>query len=76
VNDRCVIRTQYGHRLVIVSGIVLAQFAVTDPAQAARRASEGAGDVILVGPATNGGSRPAGWPPWAARAAIRRAVPG
>jgi transposase len=30
VNDRCLIRTQYGHRLVIVSGIVLAQFAVHD----------------------------------------------
>ncbi len=30
VNDRCLIRTQHGHRLVIVSGIVLAQFAVDD----------------------------------------------
>jgi transposase len=30
VNDRCLIRTQHGHRLVIVSGIVLAQYAVGD----------------------------------------------
>jgi transposase len=30
VNDRCLIRTQHGHRLVIVSGIVLAQYAIGD----------------------------------------------
>src|SRR3989442_4719433 len=30
VNDRCLIRTQHGHRVVIVSGIVLAQYAVDD----------------------------------------------
>ena len=30
VNDRCLIRTQDGHRLVIVAGIVLAQYAVDD----------------------------------------------
>ncbi len=30
VSDRCLIRTQHGHRLVIVSGIVLAQYAVDD----------------------------------------------
>ncbi len=30
VNDRCMIRTQHGHRLVIVAGIVLAQFGVVD----------------------------------------------
>ena len=30
VNDRCLIRTQDGHRVVIVSGIVLAQYAVDD----------------------------------------------
>jgi hypothetical protein len=30
INDRCLIRTQGGHRVVIVSGIVLAQYAVTD----------------------------------------------
>jgi transposase len=30
VNDRCLIRTQDSHRVVIVSGIVLAQYAVAD----------------------------------------------
>jgi len=30
INDRCLVRTQDGHRVVIVSGIVLAQYAVTD----------------------------------------------
>ena len=30
VNDRCTIRTQDGHRVVIVSGIVLSQYAVGD----------------------------------------------
>ena len=31
VNERCMIRTQDGHRVVLVSGIVLASYAVTDP---------------------------------------------
>ena len=30
VNDRCLVRTQHGHRVVIVSGIILAQYAATD----------------------------------------------
>src|SRR5580704_14039653 len=30
INDRCLLRTQDGHCVVIVSGIVLAQYAVTD----------------------------------------------
>ena len=30
INDRCLVRTQDGHRVVIVSGIILAQYAVTD----------------------------------------------
>ena len=30
VNDRCLVRTQHGHRVVIVSGIILAQYALTD----------------------------------------------
>jgi transposase len=30
INDRCLIRTQDGHRLVIVSGIVLSQYAMDD----------------------------------------------
>jgi transposase len=30
VNDRCLIRTHEGHRLVLVSGIVLAQYTVSD----------------------------------------------
>lgn len=30
INDRCLLRTQDGHRVVIVSGIILAQFAVAD----------------------------------------------
>jgi len=30
INDRCLIRTQDGHRLVIVSGIVLSQYALGD----------------------------------------------
>jgi transposase len=30
INDRCVIRTREGHRLVLVSGVVLAQYALTD----------------------------------------------
>jgi hypothetical protein len=28
VNDRCLIRTQDGHRVIVVSGIVLAQYAL------------------------------------------------
>jgi transposase len=30
INDRCLVRTQDGHRVVMVSGIILAQYAVTD----------------------------------------------
>ena len=30
INDRCLIRTQEGHTVVIVSGMILAQYAVTD----------------------------------------------
>ena len=30
INERCMIRTQDGHRVVLVSGIVLASYAVTD----------------------------------------------
>jgi DNA-binding CsgD family transcriptional regulator len=30
INDRCLIRTRDGHRLVLVSGVVLAQYALTD----------------------------------------------
>ena len=30
INDRCLVRTQDGHRVVIVSGIILAQYAATD----------------------------------------------
>ena len=30
INDRCLFRTQDGHRVVIVSGITLAQYAVSD----------------------------------------------
>lgn len=30
INDRCLVRTQDGHRVVIVSGIILAQYTVTD----------------------------------------------
>jgi len=30
INDRCVIRTQGGHRVVVVSGVALAQYAVGD----------------------------------------------
>ena len=30
INDRCLVRTQDGHRVVIVSGIILAQYAVSD----------------------------------------------
>ena len=30
INERCTIRTQDGHRVVLVSGIVLARYAVTD----------------------------------------------
>jgi len=32
VNDRCLIRTQDGHRVVIVSGIVLSQYSQDDHA--------------------------------------------
>ena len=31
INDRCLLRTQDGHGVVIVAGMVLAQFAATDP---------------------------------------------
>ena len=31
INERCLIRTQDRHRLVLVSGIVLAQYALSDP---------------------------------------------
>jgi transposase len=30
INDRCLIRTQHGHRVVIIAGLVLAQYAVDD----------------------------------------------
>lgn len=30
INDRCLVRTQDGYRVVIVSGIILAQYALTD----------------------------------------------
>ena len=30
INDRCLVRTQDGHRVVIVSGIILAQYAAAD----------------------------------------------
>ena len=30
INDRCVLRTQDGHCVLLVSGMVLAQYAVTD----------------------------------------------
>ena len=30
LNERCVIKTQEGHRVVLVSGIVLVGYAVTD----------------------------------------------
>jgi hypothetical protein len=30
INDRCLIRTRHGHRVVIIAGIVLAQYAVGD----------------------------------------------
>lgn len=30
INERCLVRTQDGHRLVIVSGVVLAQYALSD----------------------------------------------
>ncbi len=30
INDRCLLRTREGHRVVIVSGIVLAQYGVSD----------------------------------------------
>lgn len=30
VNDRCLVRTQQGHRVVLVSGIILAQYSATD----------------------------------------------
>ena len=30
INDRCLIRTQDGHRVVIVSGVVLAHYALGD----------------------------------------------
>jgi transposase len=30
INDRCLVRTQDGHRVVIVSGVVLAQYALAD----------------------------------------------
>ena len=30
INDRCLVRTQSGHRVIIVSGISLAQYALTD----------------------------------------------
>jgi transposase len=31
INERCMIKTQEGHRVVLVSGIVLAQYALSDP---------------------------------------------
>ena len=42
VNERCVVRTQEGHRVVVVAGIVLAQYAVGD------RMSEAHAMVSLV----------------------------
>jgi len=42
INDRCVIRTRDGHRVVVVSGVVLAQYAVVD------RMAEASAMVSLV----------------------------
>jgi transposase len=42
INDRCLLRTQDGHRVIIVSGIILAQYAVPD------RMAEAHGMVSLV----------------------------
>ena len=42
INDRCVIRTRDGHRVVVVSGVVLAQYAVGD------RMAEASAMVSLV----------------------------
>ena len=30
INDRCIVRTRDGHRVVIVAGVVIAQYAVGD----------------------------------------------
>ena len=30
VNERCLVRTQDGHRVVIVAGMILAQYALSD----------------------------------------------
>jgi transposase len=39
INDRCVLRTHDGHRVVVVSGVVLAQYAVGDMAEASAMVS-------------------------------------
>src|SRR6266581_2114356 len=42
LNERCLVRTQDGHRVVIVAGMILAQYAVSD------RMSEALAMVSLV----------------------------
>jgi hypothetical protein len=84
INERCLIRTQDQHRVVLVSGIVLAQYALSDPmADAYARvhlveqgwatpsdvARAFACSTRTVG-GINADSRRAAWPLWGVRTAI------
>ena len=87
VNDRCLVRTQDRHRVVIVSGVVLAQYAVGDQmAEAYAMVSlveQGWADQNDVARAfarsarslrrASVGSRRAGSPPWVVQAATHPA---
>src|SRR3974377_1313177 len=67
INARCIIRTQDEHRVVLVSGIVLAQYALGDAMAEAFEMCQRA----RLGVAS-GDLKREGWPRWDGREAIPR----
>ena len=90
VNDRCLIRTRDGHCVVLVAGIVLAQYAVGDRLAEAHAmvslVEQGWAQQREVARAFRRSPRTlrrhqqrletGGWPRWVGAVAIRRAGPG
>ncbi len=88
INDRCLVRTQEGRRMVIVSGIVLTHYAVDDRIAEAHAmvnlVEQGWGDQNdVAGPSSvrlarcagiSSVSKTAAWPRWATLPAIRLGV--
>lgn len=51
INERCLLRTQHGHRVVIVAGMVLSQYAVGDRmSEAHAMVSLGVLSIVLAAP--------------------------